>query len=240
MTRFKKISLWIIACFTFCAVFIFMLALSSNKLINQKQILDKIQSSVSETINGQVSFQRIHVSFFPRPQLVVQQCQFSIPETAKGTAVSLSISPKLLPLIMGEYQNSRITVNTPDIEIYLNQKPGSENKHINSFSLKTADEKVGAILGVVLSKTPGLRVRLKNARLNILKEQKVSFWLQHINASIKILKDHINLDMRCDASFFKNISLDVAKRQFGTDGKRCGCWFNPESGSGSGRRNSRC
>ena len=187
-----------------------MLALSSNKLINQKQILDKIQSSVSETINGQVSFQRIHVSFFPRPQLVVQQCQFSIPETAKGTAVSLSISPKLLPLIMGEFQNSRITVNTPDIEIYLNQKPGSENKHINSFSLKTADEKVGAILGVVLSKTPGLRVRLKNARLNILKEQKVSFWLQHINASIKILKDHINLDMRCDASFFKNISLKGA------------------------------
>ena len=186
------------------------MVLSSNKLINQKQILDKIQSSVSEAINGQVTFQRIQVSFFPRPQLVVQQCQFSIPETAKGTAISLSISPKLLPLIMGKFENSRMTLNTPDIEIYLDRKPKSKDKRLNSFSLGTVDEKVGAILGVVLSKAPGLHVRLKNARLNILKEKKASFWLQHINAKIHIFKDHINLDMHCDAKLFKNISLKGA------------------------------
>jgi hypothetical protein len=210
MTRFKKIFLWITACFIFCAAIIFILILSSDKLINQKQILDKIQSGVSEAINGQVTFERIHVSFFPRPQIVVKQCRFSIPETIKGTVVSLSISPKLLPLIMGEFQNSRMTLNTPDIEIYLNRKPKSEDEHLNSFSLGTVEEKVGAILSVILSKTPGLRVRLKNARLNIVKEKKPAFWLQDINASINVLKDHISLDMRCDASLCKNISLKGA------------------------------
>ena len=210
MTRFKKIFLWITACFIFCAAIIFILILSSDKLINQKQILDKIQSGVSEAINGQVTFERIHVSFFPRPQIVVKQCRFSIPETIKGTVVSLSISPKLLPLIMGEFQNSRMTLNTPDIEIYLNRKPKSEDEHLNSFSLGTVEEKVGAILSVILSKTPGLRVRLKNARLNIVKEKKPAFWLQDINASINVLKDHISLNMRCDASLCKNISLKGA------------------------------
>jgi hypothetical protein len=208
MTRFKKISLWITACFIVCVALIFILALSSNKLINQKQILDKINSSVSEAINGQVTFQRIHISFFPQPQLVVQQCQFSIPETIKGTAVSLSIVPKLLPLIMGEFQNSRITLNTADIEIYLNRKPGSKDKDFKSFSLQKAEEKAGAILGVALSKIPGLRIQLKNSRLNILKEKETSSGLQNINASIDILKDHINLDMRCDTSLSKNISLE--------------------------------
>ncbi|MGB5990888.1 MAG: AsmA-like C-terminal region-containing protein, partial [Desulfobacterales bacterium] len=196
--------------FIFCAALIFILILSSDKLINQKQILDKIQSGISEAINGQVTFERVHVSFFPRPQLVVQQCRFSIPETIKGTVVSLSISPKLLPLIVGKFQNSRMTLNTPDIEIYLNRKPGSEDKHLNSFSFETVEENVGAILSVVLSKTPGLRVRLKNARLNIVKEKKPAFWLQDINASINVLKDHISLDMRCDASLYKNISLKGA------------------------------
>ena len=136
MTRFKKISLWITACFIFCVALIFILILSSDKLINQKQILDKIQSGISEAINGQVTFQRIHVSFFPRPQLVVQQCRFSIPGTIKGTVVSLSISPKLLPLIMGEFQNSKITLNTPDIEVYFDRKPKSKDEHLNSFSLQ--------------------------------------------------------------------------------------------------------
>jgi len=210
MTRFKKISLWITACFIFCAALIFILILSSEKLINQKQIIDKIQAGVSEAINGQVVFQRINVSFFPRPQIVLQQCSFSIPETIKGTIVSMSITPKLLPLIMGEFQNSGITLNTPDIEIYLDRKPGSEDKHLNSFSLGTVEEKVGTILSVVFSKTPGLRVRLKNARLNILKEKKPAFWFQDISASINVLKDHIGLDMQCDAKLFKNISLKGA------------------------------
>jgi len=186
------------------------LILSSDKLINQKQIADKIQARVSEAINGQVTFERIHVSFFPRPQLVVQQCRFSIPETIKGTVASLSIYPKLLPFIMGKFQNSRITLNTPDIEVYLNRKPVSEDKHLNSFSMGTIEEKVGAILAVILSKTPGLRVRLKNARLDFLKEKKPAFWLQDINASIDVLKDHISLDMRCDTSLSKNIFLKGA------------------------------
>lgn len=210
MTRFKKISLWITACFIFCVALIFILILSSDKLINQKQILDKIQSGISEAINGQVTFQRIHVSFFPRPQLVVQQCRFSIPGTIKGTVVSLSISPKLLPLIMGEFQNSKITLNTPDIEVYLDRKPKSKDEHLNSFSLGTVEEKVGAMLAVVLSKTPGLRVQIKKARLNIFKEKMPAFWLQNINASINVLKDHIILDMRCDASLCENISLKGA------------------------------
>ena len=210
MTRFKKISLWITACVIFFVVLIFILILSSDKLINQKQILDKIQSNVSEAINGQITFQQINVSFFPRPQLVVQQCRFSIPETIKGTVVSLSIYPKLLPLIVGKFRNSKITLNTPDVEIYLNQKPQSEDNHLNLFSLETVEEKVGAVLGVILSKTPGMSVRLKNARLNIVKENKPALWLKDINAGINVLKDHISLDMQCDTSICKNISLKGA------------------------------
>ncbi len=193
-----------------CALLIFILILSSDKLINQKQVLDKIQANVSEMINGQITFQQIHVSFFPRPQLVVQQCGFSVPETIKGTVASLSISPKLLPLIVGKFHNSKITLNTPDIEININRKQKAEDKHPNSFSFGTVEEKVGAIIGAALSKAPGLRVRLKNARLNILKEKKVAFWLQDTNAGIAVSKDHINLDMSSDASLFENILLKGA------------------------------
>jgi len=192
------------------ALLIFILILSLDKLINQKQILDKIQSNVSETINGQITFQQIHVSFFPRPQLVVQQCRFSVPDTIKGTVASLSIFPKLLPLMVGKFHNSKITLNRPDIEININRKPKSEDKHSDSFSFGTIEEKVGAIIGAALSKAPGLRVRLKNARLNILKENKVAFWLQDTNADIEVSKDHISLDMSSDASLFENILLKGA------------------------------
>lgn len=207
MTRFKKTSLWITICFTFFVALILTLILTTDKLINQKHILDKIQSTVSETINGQVVFQRVHISFFPRPELVVQKCRFSIPETIKGTVVSLSISPKLLPLIRGEFQNSEITLNTPDLEIFLHRKPKSENKHLNLFSLETIEKKVGTILGVVFSQTPGLRIRVNNARLNMIKGKKPVFWLNGGNANINVFKNYIRFGLQSDASLFENISL---------------------------------
>ncbi|MBW2406608.1 MAG: AsmA-like C-terminal domain-containing protein [Deltaproteobacteria bacterium] len=207
MARLKKISLWITACFIVCFVLIFILILSSDKIINQKQISDKIQAGLSEAINGQVAFQRIDVSFFPRPQLIVQQCRFSIPETVKGTVVSLSITPKLFPLMMGAFQNSRMTLNTPDIEIYLNKNPKPGDKSLHLFSLETVEENVGVVLNVLLSKAAGLKVRLKNARLNFIKEKRSVFWLKDTNASINVLKKHISLDMHCDTSLCKNMSL---------------------------------
>ena len=181
--------------------------LSADNIINQKQVLDKIQTNVSEAINGQVAFQRIHVSFFPRPQLVVQQFRFSIFEIIQGTAVSLSISPKLLPLVMGKFQNSRITLNTPDIEIYLGQKLKLKDEFLDSLSLKTVEDKVGAILSVVLSKASGLRVQLNNGQLNIIKEKKPVFWLKDTNADINVLKNRISLDTRCNTSLCENTSL---------------------------------
>ena len=210
MTRFKKISLWITAGFIFCVAVIIILILSADKLINQPSILDKIQTGASEAINGQVTFQRIQVSIFPSPRFVVRQCRFSIPETLKGTVESATVAPKLLSLIMGKFQNSEITLNTPDIEIYFSSKPEPNDKHLNAFSLETVGEKVGAFIGVVLSKAPGLQVRLKNARINILKEKKPPFWIQDMDSRIILFKNHINLDMKGDTSIFRNIVLKGA------------------------------
>jgi len=210
MTRFKKILFWITLCFIFCSIVVLIFISFSDKLINQESITKKIQAQASEAINGNVTFQRLHVSFFPRPQLTVQQCRFSIPETAGGTVASLTISPKLLPLIQGKFQGSRIALNTPDIEIYLVRKPGSEDKHFNSFSFGNVEETVGAVLSVVLSKARGLHVQLKKARLNILKENKSAFWLEAIQANFNVLKDHINFGMHCDASLCKNIFMEGA------------------------------
>ncbi len=207
MTRFKKISLWAAACFLFCIAIVFILVLFSGNLINQKPILEKIQAEASSAINGNVTFQRLGVSFFPRPQLLVQRCRFSIPETTFGTIASLTISPKILPLFTGRFQLAEINLNTPDIEIHLSRKPESQGNRHQSFTLKTIEENVGPVLAVVLSKAAGLNVRMKTARLMIFKKQKSPFWLRDINADIDFFQDHINLNIRCDTKFCQDIAL---------------------------------
>jgi AsmA-like C-terminal region len=210
MTRFKKISLWAAACFTFCVALFFILVLFSESLINQKPVLEKIQAKASSAINGNVTVQRIDVSFFPRPRFVVHQCRFFIPETTFGTIASLKISPKILPLFTGKFQLAEIYLNTPDIEIHLKRKPESQGNRPQSFALKAIEEKMGPVLAVVLSKSSGLHVRMKTARLTIFKKQKSVFWLQDINAGIDFFQDHIDLNIRCDTKFFQDTALKGA------------------------------
>jgi hypothetical protein len=208
MTRFKKISLWAAACFIFCVGLFFILVLFSDKLINQKPILDKIQAEASSAINGKVTFERLGVSFFPRPQLLVQQCRFFIPETTAGTIASMTISPKVLPLLSGKFQLTEINLNKPDINIHLKQKPESQTSRHQPFALKTIEEKIGPVLAVVLSKSAGLHVRMKTGRLTIFKQQKTVFWLRDINAGMDLFQDHIDLDIGCDTKFCQGVALN--------------------------------
>ena len=210
MTRFKKISLWTGAFFIFCIALVFILVLFSNKLINQKTILEKIQAEASSAINGNVTFQRLDVSFFPKLQLTVQQGRFFIPETIFGTVKSLTISPKILPLFTGKFQVAEAILNSPDFEIHLSKKPKSQSSRHQPFTLKTVEEKVGPVLAVILSKSAGLDVRMKTARLTIFKKQKSVFWFRDINAVIDFFQDHIDLDMGCDTKLCQDIALKGA------------------------------
>ena len=210
MTRFKKISLWAAACFIFFLALLFILVLFSENLINQKPILEKIQASVSSAINGEVTVQHLRVSFFPRPQILVQKCRFLVPETISGTIESLAVSPKVLPLLTGKFQVSDINLNAPDIEIHLKQKPKSPSGDHQSLVLKTIEEKVGPALAEILSKSAGLHLRMKTARLMIFKEQTSVFWLKDVNANIDFFQDHIDLGMGCDTKLCKGVVLKGA------------------------------
>ncbi len=207
MTRFKKISLWAAACIIFCIGLVFILVLFSDKLINQKPILDRIQAEASSAINGKVTFERLDVSFFPRPRLLVQQCRFFVAEKTVGTIASMTIFPKVMPLLSGKFQLAEINLNTPDINIHLEQKPDSQTSHHQPVTLKTIEEKIGPVLAVVLSKSAGLHVRVKTARLTIFKQQQSVFWLRDINAGIDFFQDHIDLDIGCDTKFCQGVVL---------------------------------
>jgi hypothetical protein len=210
MTRFKKISLWAAACFIFCIALVFILALFSDNLINQKPIIERIQAKASSAINGKVTFERLGVSFFPQPRLQVLKCRFSIPETAAGTMASAAIYPKILPLLSGKFQFSDINLNSADIKIHLKGQPESKTGHHRPFTLKTIEEEVGPVLAVILSKAAGLHVRMKAARLTIFKQQQSVFWLRDINAGIVFFQNHIDLDIGCDTKLCQGMALKGA------------------------------
>ena len=109
-----------------------------------------------------MTFQRLDVSFFPQPHLVIHQCRFLIPETASGTLTSLTVYPEILSLFLGKFRNAKIHVDTPDIAIHIGKRREIKENDLDAFSSKRFKEKVGSALSLVSSKAPGLVVLVEN------------------------------------------------------------------------------
>ncbi|MBW1753646.1 MAG: hypothetical protein JRJ46_11235, partial [Deltaproteobacteria bacterium] len=207
MTKLKKISLWTIGCLVVLVLFLSALTLITNKLINQKPIIEKFEAKASRAVNSEVTFQRLDVSFFPQPHLVIHQFRFLIPETASGTLTSLTVYPEISSLFLGKFRNAKIHVDTPDIAIHIGKRKEIRENDPDAFSSKRFKEKVGSALSLVSSKAPGLVVLVENGQVNITREKKGGFGFRNVQARLDIPTDKISLTIQCDSNLSKRISL---------------------------------
>ena len=119
MTSRKKILLWssgIVGLLT--AVLIAVIVLAPMYLDSQG-VKNKIQAAVSEKLGGKVSYERIDVSLFPLPHVIIRQLHLAYPRTFSGQLQSITIYPHVFPLFRGKLQFSKIQVQEPDFTIIL-------------------------------------------------------------------------------------------------------------------------
>jgi hypothetical protein len=79
MSKRKKIFIWITGTIGALLVFVFILLLLVPKLINTGPIREKVLAELSQMIGGKVAFQRVDLTFLPRPDVIIHQASLSIP-----------------------------------------------------------------------------------------------------------------------------------------------------------------
>jgi hypothetical protein len=112
----------------FLLVVLLLLNFLASRFINKESIREKIQTTVSEKIGGEVEFDRADLSIFPLTHVVMHQGRFSIPEKAAGSFDSVSIRPKILYLLIGKVRIAKISVTAPDISIKLPERSPQKAK----------------------------------------------------------------------------------------------------------------
>jgi len=99
----KKIFLWLTGVLLFILVtFPLIFPYLAPKVINSNAIKTKLEATISEQVGKKVQFQRIGLTIFPLPHVVIHQGTMSIPDTARGSLKSLAVYPELFPLLKAE------------------------------------------------------------------------------------------------------------------------------------------
>jgi uncharacterized protein involved in outer membrane biogenesis len=117
MRKQKKIVLWIMG-----SLLVFLLlaggfVLLLPHLIDMEPIKKRILTKLSQEVGGQVKVERLDLSYFPRPRVMIHQVSLSVPGIVTGKLKSVEISPALLALLKGKLRISRILIASPDFTI---------------------------------------------------------------------------------------------------------------------------
>ena len=181
---------------------------------------EKILATISQQVGGDVEFERVDLTLFPRPRVVIYRGNLFIPGKVTGTLESLTMYLKILPLLTGKVRIAVIQVEAPDVQMKLPERSEKNEEGLKAFSFSTLEEKVGSVLTLLAWKAQGLVVRVEKGRLNLSEGNTSVFWFRDIHARVGLPPDRIKIDLTCKSNLWKSISLEG--------------WLNPSNFKGTG------
>ncbi len=223
MARLKKISFWGLGLIGGFIVLLLVFILLLPHLVNLDPFKERILTTVSDRLKGQVQYQGFDLSFFPRPRVEILGGRISIPETMTVTLKTLTVYPKILPLFRGKVQFAKLVVESPDVRLEAVPRPEKieKGKKAKPFSPATLEEEVGSILAFIRKEFPGLTVIVKRGRLEVDGRNRSLIRFEEINARVNFPPGNLTVEFGCRSNLWESLGLSLE--------------LNPETLEGNGR-----
>jgi uncharacterized protein involved in outer membrane biogenesis len=207
MKSSKKIFVSVIA----GAVILFLLAaafvFSLPYLIDMEPVKERILTKLSQEIGGQVRFENLDLSYFPKPRVVIHQAAISIPGSVTGKLQSVEISPALLALLRGKLYISRILARSPEFSIAIPEATKKTGKTMSSNPLKETGRILSQISAVITSHLPNLTVIVKDGRLHLQRESKPPLSFSGINGRLTGPPGNFEVNITCGSTLWEKLSF---------------------------------
>jgi hypothetical protein len=231
MSRRKKISLWVMGIIGGLLALLVISLLLLPRLINLEPVKKRVLTTISQRVGGKLEFQRVDLSFFPRPRVVVHEGSLSFPGKAAGTIKSLTLYPRILPLLRGNMEIARLRVEAPDVKMKLPERPEQKEGEPGAFSSAFIEENVAPILGLMASKAPGLILQVEKGRLYLSGEQDTIFWFHDVESRMSLPPDRLEIDISCKSNLWEDLSLKglLDPRDFKANGRIQLADFQPQA-----------
>ena len=218
MSRRKKIALWAVGALL---ILLLLSVLLLPTLINLEPVREKILTTISQRVEGRVEFEELDLSFFPRPRVVFHKGSLSIPGKVAGSLESVTVYPKVLPLLRGSVRISMLRIEAPEFRMELPVRPGEKEEEAKPFSPATVQETVAPVLGIMALEAPGLILVVDEGRFDLSQGDVSLLTFQDIHGRITLPPDRLEIDLACNSNLWESMSVEG--------------WLKAEDFKGNGR-----
>ncbi len=211
---------WILRGLLALSLILLILALLLPWVINLESVRGKILAGASQAVGGQVNCEKIGLSLFPRPHVVVYQGSLSRPGELSGHSNSFAVYPEVLPLIVGKLRFSRVHVVDPVFTYELPKKRPLETKE-KPKPVDPADilKALDPVMALLASKSPNLVVQSENGRIILAMDDELVFQYQNFRAQNDIPNKKMAFDIT-DFSFAIPGLADTKKKAQDSEGRK--------------------
>ncbi|MCJ7595116.1 MAG: AsmA family protein, partial [Desulfobacterales bacterium] len=204
MRKLKKISLWVMG---ITGALLVLFLLFAPRVINLEPIRGRVVSALSKEVGGEVTFERVRLSFFPRPSVEIQKARLSVPGKIQGTLTSVTVYPRILPLLKGQIQISKVRVAEPQFRIPL--PAGAEGKEESpaAGTLPDIQRLMAPLLAPAAIGAPDLRFEMKKGRLDLYRDDRTVFSFSDIHGSAGRSPKGFDIEIACESNLSKSIAV---------------------------------
>ena len=206
--RYKRPFYWIIGGLGVLLALVLIFLLLAPKLINMEPLRQKVITGFYEKTGGQVDYQQVDLSFFPRPCAIIHEAKMSIPEKGEGTVESIIVYPRLLSLLKGRIRISELRVQGPDFTIPLPARPEKGTEARPEQRTGTLEGVLGAVMAPLSLEAPDLIFSIEKGRMALLQEEKPIFSFESVNARLVLPPTGFKVKLNCTSNLWKEMALE--------------------------------
>jgi hypothetical protein len=206
--RNKRPFYWSIVGLEVLLVLVLIFLLLAPKLINLESFRQKAIAGFHEKTGGRIDYQRVDLSFFPRPCVVIYEAKMSVPEKGKGRIESISIYPRILSLLRGRVRITQVLVDAPNFTITLPERRDRE-------AVPRPEERNGALEGILRAmvaplslEAPDLIFLIERGTLTLLQEEKPAFSFGRLSARFVLPPTGFKVVLNCTSNLWKEMHLE--------------------------------
>jgi len=183
-----------------------LLLLAAPLFINLDSIHRRIEARFHQETGGQGTFQKLDLHFLPRPHAVIRGGNLSFPGRESLAFEALTVYPKLLPLLRGDFLPTRIQLTSPHTDIDL--ASSKKGKPVPTpFPGSALEFEIPSAFSKWMNKTDGLVIQVENGRLNLVTRETPSLQFSDIDLSARHAGGILTLDVTCASNFFQHMEL---------------------------------
>lgn len=163
-----------------------------------------IEPRVGEAAGGRFTYDTLELSIFPRPGVTLTNAALDRTELA-AAAKTVTVVPKLWPLVRGEFQPAAIRVNAPELRIgwaIFNRDTAAAAIDFSRWPDPAAAE--------LLRYLPQTDIDVIDGRVLIAGPGELTVDVTSIQADVRLDGKHPSVRLRCESNLWKSLVLKSA------------------------------